>query len=135
VNVSEADPPVEALLSFALSYNSQCCGPGRTLLDEGKLRGAIGRPFQTWEGDLLIKGVARQGAALAHAMLQAHAFDDGNKRTAWQTLVFFLRGYRWMLDGISDQEGLTEFEFVIAHKVDVEGLSIWISDHLVEAYY
>jgi len=68
-------------------------------------------------------------------MLQAHAFDDGNKRTTWQTLVFFLRGYGWMLDGISDQEGLNEFELVIAHKIEVEGLSDWISDHLVEAYY
>ena len=59
--------------------------------DDGLLDGALARPLNRWNyegGDGL--DVFDVAAAYAFGLTKAHAFHDGNKRTAWITAVTFL---------------------------------------------
>ena len=60
------------------------------LIDRGKLEGAVARPQATFEGVLLHPSVFAQASVLVHGLCQAHAFLDGNKRTAWVATLTFL---------------------------------------------
>jgi death-on-curing protein len=60
------------------------------VIDPGKLAAAIARPQATFEGALLHSSVYMQASVLLHGLCQAHAFLDGNKRTAWVSAVTFL---------------------------------------------
>ena len=54
-----------------------------------KLESALGRPEQ--HAHYLGSDLAQQAAVLAHGIVEAHAFRDGNKRVALAALYAFLR--------------------------------------------
>lgn len=58
--------------------------------DAGLIESALARPVQTFDGELLIQGIERQGAALFHSLIANHPFENGNKRTAIVALDLFL---------------------------------------------
>lgn len=60
------------------------------LLDSGKLDGAVRRPYDTFGSRLLYPSIYTQAAVLMHSLCRAHAFLDGNKRTAWVSAITFL---------------------------------------------
>ena len=61
------------------------------LRDDGLLESALGRPPNRWhyEGDTGLD-VFDLAAAYAFGLAKAHAFHDGNKRTAWAAAATFL---------------------------------------------
>lgn len=61
------------------------------LIDRGKLEGAVQRPSSGFGGQLVHTSIWSQASALMHGVNQAHAFEDGNKRTAWLATDTFLR--------------------------------------------
>jgi death-on-curing protein len=65
--------------------------------DRGKLEGALNRPLNLWlynkEDDLVVLAVE-----LLVAIGQAHAFLQGNKRTAWVAMNMFLRANGYVLE-------------------------------------
>jgi death-on-curing protein len=63
---------------------------GEPLIDAGKLEGAVRRPYDTFNSKLLYVSLFSQAAVLMHSLCRAHAFLDGNKRTAWVATVTFL---------------------------------------------
>jgi death-on-curing protein len=60
------------------------------IIDAGKLAGAVMRPQSTYYGVFLHASIFEQASVLLHGICQAHGFLDGNKRTAWVSMVTFL---------------------------------------------
>lgn len=67
-----------------------CVFPGDNVLDRGKLEGALAAPLQTFECNYLYPSPIERAAALLAGVCKAHAFIDGNKRTAWLSTVSYL---------------------------------------------
>ena len=71
-------------------------------------------------------GIAEIAAAYAFGISKAHAFMDGNKRTAFVTALTFLRlnGYSFRPDPI---DGVRMMEGLASGKVDEAGFAKWLS--------
>ncbi len=74
----------------AIRVNRSLPGIWHAVLDRGKLESALARPLQTGFGQLLYPTLIERGAALLHGVASAHAFQDGNKRTAWLCTAIYL---------------------------------------------
>lgn len=61
------------------------------------------QPFQKFEGDDLYRGLIKKTAVLFYLMIKNHPFQNGNKRIAVSTMLFFLwDNGKWLK--ISNQE-------------------------------
>jgi len=67
----------------------QTHGGAHGLRDDGLLESALARPRHRWSYDASAD-IAALGAAYAIGIACNHAFIDGNKRTAFQTMYVFL---------------------------------------------
>ncbi len=96
--------------------------------DENGLEAALARPQNKWHYEPG-SDLATLAAAYAFGLAKAHAFNDGNKRTAFLTAVIFLGLNRKDLDA-------TEPEVVQAMIALAEGslkeaqLATWIRERL-----
>lgn len=54
------------------------------------MRGALAAPIQSFGQQYLISSVFGRTAELLMMLINAHAFSDGNKRTAWVCAVSYL---------------------------------------------
>jgi death-on-curing protein len=91
------------------------------------LEGAVHRPqFQAQYRQ--ISSIAWLASCLVQAIGKAHAFEQGNKRTAWLAGRYFIaiNGYRLALD-VSDQERL---KHVIEDLIVGEHEPSLLADHL-----
>jgi len=84
-------------------------GGASGLRDEGLLQNALQRPVNKWQYENA--DTFEWAAAYAFGIAKAHAFVDGNKRTAFVTSVTFLRlnGWRFITepaDGVAFMENL-----------------------------
>ena len=59
--------------------------------DSGLLDAAVAMPMQSFGGEYLHDGVAAMAAAYLYHICQAHAYVDGNKRTAALASLVFLQ--------------------------------------------
>ena len=71
-------PPEEVI-----GLNRRLIANDFNVLDRGKLEGALAAPIQTFGRQYLISSVFGRTAELLMMLINAHAFSDGNKRTAW----------------------------------------------------
>ena len=98
-------------------------GGASGLRDEGMLQNALQRPVNKWQYESA--DIFECAAAYAFDSAKAHAFVDGNKRTAFVTSVTFLRLNGWHFvttpaEGVAFMEGLTSGE------VSEERFKIWV---------
>ncbi|MDN6440391.1 MAG: type II toxin-antitoxin system death-on-curing family toxin [Corynebacterium nuruki] len=70
-----------------------------------ELDGAVNAAFQTMFGQDLNETVAEKAVALLYGVAKAHAFFDGNKRTAWLTFTTFLN-----LNGLRFTEQISGYQ-------------------------
>lgn len=63
-----------------------------------RLESCLKTPFQKFDGKSLYSGLAGKGAALFYFMVKGHPFQNGNKRVAIMTLLYFLSKNGWWLD-------------------------------------
>jgi death on curing protein len=100
------------------------------LLDYGKLESALNRPRNRWEfgeDDILTLAIL-----LIVAIGQAHAFLQGNKRTAFISAEMFLEINGYSLQ-IRDSPILGEaLERVITHELSEEAFGLAVQDFLEE---
>lgn len=97
------------------------------LIDQGKLEGAVGRPQASFEGAFLHQSIYLQAAVLMHGICAAHAFLDGNKRTAWVATLTFLA-----INGVTivdvDPETMSEYVKEVAEGVYTpQDTAFWIA--------
>ncbi len=66
-------------------------GGSSGVLNENMLRSAVYQPQASYDGDPLYPDLFAQAAAYLISVALAHAFNDGNKRTAFGCVIVFLR--------------------------------------------
>jgi len=95
---------------------------------------ASGRVWQTLSNlrwILAASNCRQSGYCSLRGIVLAHAFDDGNKRTGWMTLIYFLACHRQTLRGISDAEGEEVVVSLVTHNLLLADCAGWIAQHLV----
>ncbi len=119
---------------FVISLNAQLVAPTgepHLVLDMSKLESALFRPVVTWEGKYLHPTVLQRGAALLDGLCQAHAFQQGNKRTAWTASMTYL-GIKGVRLATNDQDDVAAFvEGVVVHQYDLAGIVTWFTSRLI----
>lgn len=98
-------------------------GGASGLRDEGLLQGALQRPINKWQYEN--SGTFGCAAAYAFGVAKAHAFVDGNKRTAFVTSVTFLRLNGWHFV-TKPAEGVTFMEDLASAAVSEESFRNWL---------
>jgi len=99
--------------------------------DEGLLDSALAQPQATFFGELLHPTIGEQAAAYLYHLAQNHPFLDGNKRTAFATVIAFLgiNGYDLNLT----QEKAFDLVMQVARgQMSKEEIAILIGEHLKE---
>lgn len=95
---------------------------------EDLLRSALARPInaETYEeADGL-----RAGAYLLHGLLMNHGFVQGNKRTAYLALEWFLSENELGSIAASDQEIVDMCLAAIEEHWDIDAIEAWLREHV-----
>lgn len=94
--------------------------------DAGTLESALGRPKHQWHYGTA-EDLAACAAAYGSAIARNHAFSDGNKRTAFQTMFVFLA-----LNGLdlvpSEPDAVTTMLAVANDQIDEQALAAWLRE-------
>lgn len=113
-----------------------CNEKGQTskLLDLGKIESALSTAFYPGSEPFENGGVARLAGALCFYLTKAHAFLDGNKRTATLSAVLFMNANGWdLIYSENDEEEFTELAKVInqvtASEITKDKLIDWFELH------
>lgn len=125
-------PPIRYLsVADVIALNADTLGHAGGLIDEGKLIGALGRAEMAAYYDQadLIAQITRLLVALAIA----HAFADGNKRTAVRAAAAF-----WRLNGLTLIGSYEDLAHQVVALVAAQGnreaesevLEEWLRDHI-----
>ena len=93
------------------------------LRDEGLLQNALQRPVNKWQYE--DANIFECGAAYAFGIAKAHAFVDGNKRTAFVTSATFLRLNGWHFV-TEPAEGVVFMEGLASDEVSEEEFKKWL---------
>ena len=98
-------------------------GGASGLRDDGLFQNALQRPVNKWQYENA--DTFECAAAYAFGLAKAHAFVDGNKRTAFVTSVTFLRlnGWHFVTD---PAEGVTFMEDLASGAVSEESFRNWL---------
>lgn len=79
-----------------------------------KLESCIETPFQTFDRKSLYKGLVGKSSILFYLMIKNHPFQNGNKRIAITSLIFFLvQNGKWLS---TTNEGIYEFACEVAES-------------------
>jgi death on curing protein len=101
-------------------------GGASGLRDRGLLESALDRPRNKWaygETDM-----AALAAAYGYGIARNHPFIDGNKRSAFLSVVTFL-GLNDVDFAAEEAEVVVLMQDVAAGEIDEEGLARWIRDN------
>ena len=98
-------------------------GGASGLRDDGLLQNALQRPVNKWQYENA--DTFQCASAYAFGIAKAHAFVDGNKRTAFVTSVTFLRlnGWHFVTEPV---EGVTFMEDLASGLVSEESFRNWL---------
>jgi death on curing protein len=97
--------------------------------DWSALKSALERPFQTFDGIDLYHSPLSKGAALLESILVNHPFIDGNKRTAYVMLRYFLRLNHLDITASEDEKYDLIIE-VASGKLKYNDIINWLSKHI-----
>jgi death-on-curing protein len=101
------------------------------LRDLAALESGVAQPRITFGGQDLYPTLSSKASALGYALIQNHAFVDGNKRVGHAAMEVFLvlNGYEI---AASVDESETTILAVASGQSSREELATWVSDHLRE---
>jgi death-on-curing protein len=77
------------------------------IIDIGKLEGAVERPRSAWGYG--VEDLVELAVSMFEGIAHAHAFIQGNKRTAWKASVLFLKANGAAVDPTIDGEVFGRF--------------------------
>lgn len=109
-------------------------GQASQLLDRGKIESALSTAFYPGSEPFENGGVARLAGALCFYLTKAHAFLDGNKRTATLSAVLFMNSNGWdLIYPENDEDEFTELSKIInqatAREITKDQLIGWFENH------
>jgi death-on-curing protein len=99
--------------------------------DFGALESALAQPYMTFSGNDLYPSIADKAAALGFSLIQNHPFADGNKRTGHAAMAMFLAINGYMINASIDEQAEVVL-LVAAGKLDRDGFTEWLSNHIKE---
>jgi death-on-curing protein len=96
----------------------------------GELESAVNAAFQTMFGRDLNETLEEKAVALLYGVAKAHAFFDGNKRTAWFTFTVFLH-----LNGLRFTEQISGYQDdmvvdLVEDRVTEDDVIDWIHEQV-----
>lgn len=98
--------------------------------DWGLLDSAVQRPRMAVGGEGLYPDLFTKAAALGHALVLNHAFVDGNKRTAWESMKRFLAENGCRLRTASNE--IVDLMLRIEDKtLGVEQIAAWLRQRTI----
>jgi death-on-curing protein len=97
--------------------------------DENALESALARARQKFAYDDSVD-LADLGAAYAFGMARSHAFNDGNKRTAFLTAAIFL-GYNGFEIDASEAEVVITMIALAAGELSERDMAAWLRPRLI----
>lgn len=103
-------------------------GGGHGVRDVGLLESALYRPQSAFGGEDLYSNVFDKAAVLGQSILLNHAFMDGNKRTAMESMFLFLDNNGITLK-INEKEIITTALDIESKKMDVKNIANWLENH------
>jgi len=111
-------------------------GQQSQLLDLGKIESALSTAFYPGSEPFENGGVARLAGALCFYLTKAHAFLDGNKRTATLSAVLFMNANGWdLIYPENDEVEFTELAKIInqatASEITKDQLIDWFENHKI----
>jgi death-on-curing protein len=105
-------------------------GLGFHVRDLGLLDSALVRAQTRLYGQDAYPTLQLKAAAMVHSVINNHPMVDGNKRSAWVILNFFLVLNNRQLR--SSQDKAYEFIMSIAEKrIELEEIAAWLEDHMI----
>lgn len=105
-----------------------------SLLNRGKIESALNTAFYPGSEPFQNGGVARVAAAMCFYLTKAHAFLDGNKRTASLSAILFMNSNGWdLVYPENDEQEFTELAKIInkatASEISKDDLMDWFENH------
>jgi death on curing protein len=105
-------------------------GLGFHVRDLGLLDSALVRAQTRLYGQDTYPTLALKAAAIVHSVINNHPMVDGNKRSAWVILNFFLVKNNRALSTTQDEA--YSFIMSIAEKrIELEEIAAWLEDHMI----
>lgn len=114
-----------------VSLNAELTDNPFNVLDRGKLEAALAAPLQTFGGKLLVPSTVERAALLLIGLVKAHAFSDGNKRTAWVCTATYLMLEGLPLDDVSGAEVADFVEAVAVDRFNTEEVRVWLYERIM----
>lgn len=109
-------------------FVKQCERQGFVVRDLGLVQSALSRPDTSLFGEPAYPSIDLKGAALMESLARNHPFFDGNKRSAWFGLNYFLELNGWEIDASEDDS----FDYILGVATGALTLSDsakWIAAH------
>jgi death-on-curing protein len=89
-------PSVDSIIRTN-KFCSEMNGQQSVVLSKGKIESALHTAFYPGSEPFQNGGIAKLAGALCFYLTKAHAFQDGNKRTATYAAVLFMQSNGWDL--------------------------------------
>jgi death on curing protein len=121
-----------------VAINKKVCDEGGNphhCFDVGKVDSAIHSAFYPGSYPFAHGGVAKLAGALAFYVCQAHAFEDGNKRTASLAAIVLLNASGFDIQYPMDEtrDGFSDIIIGVASgQVNIDELKDWFDKHKIK---
>jgi death-on-curing protein len=106
----------------------QCERQGFVVRDLGLIQSAISRPETSLFGEPAYPSIDLKGAALMESLARNHPFFDGNKRSAWFGLNYFLELNGWEIVA-TENDAFDYILGVATGKLALPESATWIAAH------
>jgi len=103
---------------------------GVASIDPFKIEGALSRVESNFTYGDPPPGIPQLGALLGYSIAKAHAFGDGNKRTAFAAMDLFLQQNGW-INGADGIETAKQIEQVVGNEISEAEFIAWIAMHCI----
>jgi death-on-curing protein len=100
------------------------------VINPGLLSSAVMQPRATFDGSELYESVLEKAAVLLRGLALNHAFEDGNKRTAWASTQVFLEANGSPLYQMPDVQAADFVESVVVDGLGVPEITEWLAYRL-----
>ena len=97
------------------------------------LEGCLVAPFQAFGGKKLYKGLVGKAAILFYLMVKNHPFQNGNKRIAITTMLYFLyRNKKWLR--VDNQELYNFAKWVAESNSKLKAETVQAAEKFIKTY-
>lgn len=118
---------------FAVMLNRDLCeqyGGTPGVRDKSGLVYALNIPRMTAFGEICYPDLGVACAHMIESIVCGHVFTDGNKRTAWNIVMFYCTSNGYLLDPEYPEEARDAIVSLCTHRWAVGDLSCWINANL-----